>query len=123
MRHRRVTVSTIAAAIGALAIALFVVQRQDAHEAASLSVSGELVTYDAYERTLTLRTEEGDRYFVVPAGTPLHQEAKAITLSDLASANGCPAKVWYRDGQGQLIASEVRIVCALGARDTPARRQ
>jgi hypothetical protein len=119
----RATVTTAAAAIGALAIALVSVQRRSAQETASQSVSGRIVTYEASDSTLTLRTENGDRYFMVSARTPLREGAKAITLADLASADGCPAKVSYRDAEGQLIASEVRVLCATVSHQVPSRRQ
>jgi hypothetical protein len=116
-------VTTAAAAIGALAIALVSVQRHSAQETASQSVRGKIVNYEASDRTLTLRTENGDRYFVVSDRTPLHEGAKAIPLADLVSANGCPAKVWYRDAEGQLIASEVRILCTTVSHEVPSGRQ
>lgn len=119
MSHRRVLATIAAAAIGAL-VALVSVQKHDAREAVAESVNGELVVYEVSSRTLTLRTATGDRYFIVPEGTPLHEGARVITVTDLTSASGCPAKIWYRNAEGPLIAREVRISCAaLVSRDRP----
>ena len=110
------------AAIGALAVAWVFVQRHDVKEAASKSVSGKLVAYAVSERILTVRTENGDRSFVVPADTPLHEGVRVISAADLTAAHGCPAKVWYRAAEGELLASDVRILCSVTPQQTPLPR-
>lgn len=112
MQKPRAIVTIAAAALGAGAIALVAVQKHNAEWAVNQSISGELVAYEVSSRDLTLRTEDGDRHFVVQDGIPLHEGARTITLANLISASGCPAKVWYRDAEGRWIASEVRISCA-----------
>jgi hypothetical protein len=110
------------ATIGALAIALVSVEKHNAPQA-DQSVNGQVMAYEMSSQTLTLRTANGDQYFLIPDGTPLHEGAKILTLSDLASASGCPTKVWYRDVKGQMIASQVRISCnATVSREMPSRR-
>jgi hypothetical protein len=98
-----------------------VAERHDARETASESVSGKLVAYAVPDGILTLRTENGDRSFVVSPDTPLHQGVLEITAADLTAAHGCAAKVWYRAAEGQLQASEVRILCTVAAPEPPSR--
>jgi hypothetical protein len=115
MKHPRAALISAVAAIGTVALASVFVQRRDSQEAASESANGNVVAYAVSDRILTIRTEDGDRSFVVPPGTPLHQGVKSMTTADLTGANGCPAKVWYRAVEGQLMARDVRLLCAAGS--------
>ena len=115
MRPPRAAMTSAATAIGALALALLFLQRHGVQEAASESVSGKVVAYAATNRILTLRTEAGERSFVVSEDTPLHEGPRDITSAELTAAHGCAAKVWYRAAEGQLLASDVRILCAVAS--------
>jgi hypothetical protein len=75
------------------------------------SASGELVTYEAARQDLIIRTTNGVRHFRLREDTPVHEGARVLLLGDLASASGCPAKVWYRNTGGTWIASNVRVSC------------
>jgi hypothetical protein len=99
------------AATGALLVASIMAHRQHGRETVRQSVSGELVAYEVADKTLTVRTEDGVQFFVVVDGASLHEGARTITLVDLASAGGCPTKVWFEDAAGRLVASDVRISC------------
>jgi hypothetical protein len=74
------------------------------------SVSGQLVSYEATSRTLTLATEAGEQRFVVSDAAAVHEGARDVSLVTLASARGCRAKVWYRHA-AQSTANDVRIAC------------
>ena len=74
------------------------------------SVSGQLVSYEATSRTLTLATEAGEQRFVVSDDAAVHEGARDVSLVTLASARGCRAKVWYRHA-AQSTANDVRIAC------------
>lgn len=106
MRHSRLVIMVSVVALGLLVLLL-----QERQRGASLSVTGELVAFEAARQELTLRTRGGDRHFAVREDTPVHEGATTIALADLRSASGCPAKVWYRDAQGRSIAREIRISC------------
>ena len=102
-------------AIGLIAIVAVSVHNHNAEGTANRSISGELVRYDVLDGDLTLRSAEGARHFAVQVGTPVHQGARTISLADLRWASGCRAKVWYRDAQSQLTATEIRISCGPSA--------
>jgi hypothetical protein len=111
MRKTRAIVIVAAAAIVVIALVVVSVHNRDAEGTAYRSISGELVRYDVLDGHLTLRSAEGAQDFAVQVGTPVHQGARSISLADLRWASGCRAKVWYRDAQSQLTATEIRISC------------
>jgi hypothetical protein len=127
MRKTRAIVTVAAAAIAVIVLVAVSVHNHNAEGTANRSISGELVRYDVFDGDLTLRSAEGARHFAVQVGTPVHQGARTISLADLRWASGCRAKVWYRDGQSQLTATEIRISCSPSASpETPgpdSRRQ
>lgn len=84
------------------------------------SVSGELVRYEAGRQALIIRTRNGDRHVALRPGTPVHEGARALTRTDLVSASGCQAKVWYRDTGAMWVATDVRVSCRpIGPRGDP----
>jgi hypothetical protein len=104
-----VTLSTV---LVALLIAVWIShRRQDSSGIAGLSVTGQLVAYEATRHDLILRTETGERHFIVRDETPVHEGARALSFGDLTSAARCRVKVWYRDPDGQPVAREIRISC------------
>lgn len=96
------------AALVAIVTALVIPFRKSAR-GVDHAISGELVGYDASTGGLTLRTEEGEGRFIVPAGATVHEGAKAIPLADLSSATGYRVKLWYRDVRGQLTVRDIRV--------------
>jgi hypothetical protein len=104
-------------------VAVMSVQYRNAVPATEQAVSGELVGYEVSRRNLTLRTEEGERHFVVQDGAPVHEGPRTIAVTDLTSASGCRAKVWYQGAQRKWIASEIRIACGAAVSDEgPSQR-
>lgn len=109
---QRVPLAVIACAmIGLVVTAWAFVRERRLHAVGVQAVSGELVTYEASRQDLTLHTDSGDQHFRLRDDTPVHEGARTVMRADLASARGCPAKVWYRDTGGTWIASDVRISC------------
>jgi hypothetical protein len=75
------------------------------------AMSGELKVYEPDAGALILRTDSGERRFVVDAETPVHEGPRRLEITGLRSAAGCRAKVWYRDAAGKRMASDIRISC------------
>jgi hypothetical protein len=99
------------AVVGLLMTAWAVVEEHRLPAATVQSMSGELVTYEASSEDLVIRTTNGDRHVTLREDTPVHEGARVLVHADLASASGCPAKIWYRDTGARWIASDVRVSC------------
>jgi hypothetical protein len=100
--------------IGGFALVLTVLVLISMHgpgKTSNLAITGQLADYEAPTRELTLRTDNGDRHFFVPADTPVHDGAQTVTLAALRSAKGCPAKVWCRYEDGRCAVYEIRVSC------------
>jgi hypothetical protein len=108
----RAAVIVGATALGAVPMVLLSTQHKDVNRAANRALTGELVAYEALNGALTLRTNEGDRHFIVQAGTPVQRGVQTITPADLVAATGCRAKVWYRDEEGRWTVYAMRISCS-----------
>jgi hypothetical protein len=111
---------TLCLASGLALTALLTFERQGAQRSASGFVNGDLVAYESSREMLTVRTENGDRDFIVHSGTPIHEGARTLLRADLTEARGCPAKIRYREADGQWIASDVRLSCRQTVTHTPS---
>jgi hypothetical protein len=99
-------------AIGGVGLAVFVaVLSQRNIPVDDRAMSGELKVYEPDVRALILRTDDGERQFMVDAGTPVHEGPRKLEIAGLSSAAGCRVKVWYRDAAGKRMASDIRISC------------
>ena len=120
MRYIGPIVATVVTAVALLlALAVFA-GMQGAGQKASHSISGELVSFEAAHGTLVLRTGSGEQHFVVRAGTPVHDGTRSVALAELAGADGCPAKIRYREQDGAWMASDVRLSCRQVGGHAPA---
>lgn len=113
----------VCAASGLLLTGLLTLERHTAQRGASEFVSGDLLAYESSREMLTLRTQDGDRNFIVSAGTPIHEGPRTLQLADLIGligARGCPAKIRYREADGKWVASDVRLSCRQTVTHTPS---
>jgi len=84
------------------------------------AMSGELKVYEPDARALILRTDDGERQFMVDVGTPVHEGPRKLEIAGLRSAAGCRVKVWYRDAAGKRMASDIRISCGGSLSNPPS---
>jgi hypothetical protein len=123
MRQPLAVVAIGGTALGVIAAVAISIHVHRADHPVNHAVTGELVAYQALSRELTLRTNDGNRHFVVQTGTPVHEGAQTITLAALVSARGCRAKVWCIDEKGRSTVSEIRISCNAIERDPVSQRR
>ena len=121
MRNLGPVVAAVAVVVALLSGIRALVGRYSPATVPNQSISGELVSFEAVRGTLVLRTGNDEQHFVVRPGTPVHDGARTVAPTELAGADGCPAKIRYWEQDGAWVASDVRLSCRQVTGHAPLR--
>jgi hypothetical protein len=101
----------IASAVAAGAMRMLYVQHQVPIQDA---VIGTLRQIDRWQRTITVSTPMGVETLTLSREVAVHQGARTLPVSALARHADERVKVWYRELDGQRVATEVRLAAEGG---------
>jgi hypothetical protein len=95
----------VAGSITAGAMRMFHVSQVPVQDA----VVGTLEGIDRWQKTITVSTPMGVEKLTLGGSVAVHQGARTLPLSDLSKHADERVKVWYRELDGERVATEVRL--------------
>jgi hypothetical protein len=78
------------------------------------AVVGTLTGIDRWQKTITVSTPMGVEKLSLGGSVAVHQGARTLPLSELAKHADERVKVWYRELDGERVATEVRLAADPG---------
>jgi len=103
----------VAGALTAGAMRMFHVSQQVPTQDA---VIGTLAGFDRWQKTITVSTPMGVETLTLGGSVAVHQGARTLPLSELSKHADERVKVWYRELDGERVATEVRLAAQTGNR-------